>query len=223
MAELKQKVHGAIHSASSLFEISEYAGLGYRGHRPRLLVVSFFVLNKSQRETMWAFFGGHAVMYWPLYCATGPFGIKVTSLSVRSTTGKTSLPWKEWLMEAIRIVEPRDLLLLGRFSQIKEFPKRPLRDHRTRGREYEPFVFENLPRRDTEEDRETHIFRWTEAFRSEWEGKMVPHFDNLYFTNVPRVPETGRVNAFAVLTGQKRTAEKKEEQNAKETKLQKIE
>lgn len=239
MEKLKTEIQRTVVSAcggDGLFDVSRRAGEGMTNERPRLLVISFYILSEPMLKTMRLYFREHTVVYWPLYCASGPYRpkvserLKVSSLRLKSAEsglGVDPLPWKDWLYRAIRIIQPRDIMMIGHFSNLTDLPKRPSADHALRGRVYVPFVFDNLPRRGDNqtdpkatEDYEKYVERWSMAFREHWFGKIIPHFDNIYFLDVPTIPETGLVNAFAILT-RKRKAEAKS--GKKEIKLPKVE
>lgn len=229
LVDLRKEIQVVVQKAcggDDLFDVSKRAGEGYTGQRPRLLVISYFVMNAKLLEVMRAFFRENSVAYWPFYCASGPFGSKVSSLSVKTTTSESGgdpLPWTDWLFRAIKVIQPRDIMLIGKFSQIKEFPSRPENDRVTRGRKYDPFVFGDLPRYDKEnEDYMQFVDRWSRAFRVDWFGKITPHLEEQYFTGAPMLSGTKTVNAFAVLTGSKRAAPGGSKEK-KESKLARVE
>lgn len=227
MKELKEEIQALVRRASAgddPFDVSQYAGDGFNGTRPRMLVISSYVLNVKLLAAMKKHFRDNNVAYWPYYCASGPYGTQVRTLSIKSSTteeGGQLLPWKDWMDRAIRIIQPQDIFLIGGYSDIKQHPNRLMIDRSTRGKTFVPFVFEDPPRRNKGEDYLDYVDRWEEGFRNTWFEKVLPHFDERYFADAPRIASSGLINAFEILKRPKRSAKPKE--GKKETKLKKVE
>jgi hypothetical protein len=212
MEAFLEEIGDVIAEADKKFSLCSHICESKAPGRPWLMIITKYPLNPKLHGVVRAVAGRYNVVHWPLICAAGPRGGKAELLRIKNTMGGDPLPWNEWLQRAVRLVQPHDVLFLS-FDSLP-LPARPVRDHKGRGRQYQPFRFESLPSRAGEDDYDRFVDLWAGAFKSKWDTTIYPHFQERYLAGAARIPTSDKVDAFAVLTRKRRAAGDLEEAKA---------
>jgi len=240
LGDLQREVSERVRECAALMgwegKIDDATGRASDGQRPRFLIVTKKRFNLQKLEAMQDLAGPEIpLVVWAWGCARvqgAPPPMEVGQKKpgkrddkdaqlLRTALG-SGLPWDEWLERAIRIIAPRDLLVVGQPLSRKAFPKRPATDQRTRGRDYVPLAIWDLPYfRFDVDDWNEYLVTWRRMVRAGWEKAVVPHMLEHYLTGARTIPATGEIDGVAALKRQPVVLPEKKKKKTENTKKNK--
>lgn len=134
--------------------------------------------------------------YWPFHCASHESGIPSKRARYLKDKMDRRPPWGEWLLQALKLISPRFILVI----------------ESSYGVDLKKLVESKAKRMDIQLAT-SMASRWEEA----WTEAVEPFLRNVLLRGAQRTSD-GKINAIAVLSGNKRTAEDDDTGNGPEEK-----